>query len=84
MTISKEQFEKLDAMLSDLEADMGALSDWEKGFIGDQIKRVAEYRENVFMSPKQLATIKKIYDAVIGDEEEDDPDDESDENQIPF
>lgn len=84
MTISTEQFERLDLMLSALKADMGALSDWERGFIGDQIKRVDEYRENVFMSPKQMAAIKKIYDAVVGDEAEDEPEEESDENEIPF
>lgn len=84
MAISKEQFERFDSMLSALEADMGALSDWEKGFIGDQIKRVREYRENVFLSPKQLAVIKKIYDATIGDEAEDEVSEADQKDEIPF
>lgn len=64
-----EDFERLKSQLSKLEADMGALNDWERGFIQDQIDRVRKYRENTFISPKQLAVIKKIYDAVVGDEE---------------
>ena len=83
--LSTSDFEKLDDMLSKLKADMAALNDWEKGFISDQISRVEKYRESVFMSPKQMATIKKIYDAVIGDEEAtDDEPEEDDQDELPF
>lgn len=79
MTISTEQAERLDTMLSALEADMGALSDWEKGFIGDQVKRFREYRENMYLSLKQFAKIKAIYDATIGLEAENTLEDDDEE-----
>lgn len=70
MPITDAENEKLGDMLSKLQADFDALNDWEKGFIKDQIDRHAKYGANIHMSPKQWGTVKKIYDAVIGDEEE--------------
>lgn len=72
MAISEEYAEKLDTMLSALEADTGALNEWEQGFIADQRKRLTQYGKEIFLSPKQQAKIKAIYDAVIGDSEADD------------
>lgn len=75
MAISEEYAEKLDAMLSALEADTGAMNPWEQGFIADQRNRLTQYGKEMFLSPKQQAVIKKIYNAVIGDEPEDEIDD---------
>lgn len=71
MAISEEYAERLDTMLSALEADIGACNEWEQTFIADQRKRLTTYGKEIFLSPKQQAKIKAIYDAVIGDETED-------------
>lgn len=84
MAISEEYAEKLDVMLSALEADPGAMSQWEQGFIADQRKRLTQYGKEMFLSPKQQAVIKKIYNAIIRDEPEEEDDQEPEENEIPF
>lgn len=82
MSLNDEQYEKIDLMLSALEADPGALNDWEKNFIADQVKRFRQYGKEMYLSPKQSATIKKIYDAVVGDEPQAGPEDLDD--GLPF
>ena len=43
-----------------LQAMEFAANEWERTFIGDQITKVGQYKENAFLSPKQLAVVKKI------------------------
>lgn len=83
MSLSAEENERLTDMLSALSENLGPLSEWETGFVKDQIERHKKYGAGIFMSAKQWVVLKKIYDAVIGDEEEGDPLQEIDD-ELPF
>lgn len=41
------------------------LNDWEKGFVGDQIKRYEEYGSDIRLSPKQWEMMRKIEDVLV-------------------
>lgn len=61
MSLTEDEDEKLQHMLGLLEENIKLLSEWEQGFIRDQIKRYEEYRANIRVSPKQWAVINRIY-----------------------
>jgi len=83
MALSDTQNEKLGDMLAALEAEMGALNDWETKFVRDQLERHAKYGADVFMSPKQWSALQKIYDAVIGPDPKDVVD-QIEDDEVPF
>lgn len=68
MPLSEERFRSLNEMLDRIEPDIKHLSQWQQGFIRDQIARLAQYGQDTFMSDKQVVQIKKAYKEVTGSE----------------
>ena len=56
-------------MLMAIEPETKQLNDWERGFFTDQWDRYEKYGEGIFMSPKQIAILRKMYEKVTGDVE---------------
>ncbi len=71
MSLTAEEFETLTDMLNAIEAEMGALNQWEQGFIKDQLARVEKYGANIHMSPKQWNAVKKIHFGLTGSDGQD-------------
>jgi len=63
MTISTNQGNYLESVITAFELDPGPLNDWEKGFMKNQSERFEQYGNDIFMSPKQWGVINKIADA---------------------
>lgn len=66
MSLTAEQNEELTDMLQALRAEMDALNDWEKGFIGDMCERHDKYGPETYVSTKQWAKLRGIYNNVVG------------------
>ncbi len=66
MPLSEERFNEIREMLSVIEPELKHLSDWQKGFIRDQITRLDQYGQDTFMSDKQITQIRKAYRDVTG------------------
>lgn len=81
MPLSPRETEELGDMLEAIKADTGALNDWERQFVDDQVRRFDQYGAEIFLSPKQWKKIRDIYEVVTGDKAEG-PDEEDD--SIPF
>lgn len=81
MSLTEAESEKLADMLGAIEAEMGALSDWERGFMKDQLNRHAQYGSGIRLSTKQWAMIRRVYEKVTGDAGETPPPDESEEDR---
>lgn len=64
MNLSLELEEKLRFTLDTLIEHRKDLSEWEQGFLDDQIKRFDEYGARINLSPKQWAVINRMYDKV--------------------
>lgn len=79
MSLTEVENEKLTDMLGAIEAEMGALSDWERGFIKDQLDRHAKYGSGIRLSTKQWAMIRKVYEKVTGDAGETPPPNEDED-----
>lgn len=69
MSVSAEEFERLNDWLQDIAAARSQLSSWERGFFDDQVQRVEQYGANVYFSGKQWAALKKMYEKVTGNTE---------------
>lgn len=66
MTLTAEENQNLEDMLATIEAEMGALSEWERNFIKDQLERHAKYGADMRLSPKQWGVIRRVYANVTG------------------
>lgn len=66
MAITSAQNRELTDILSDIQTDMGSLTEKEAGFVNDQIERHEKYGLNIFMSEKQWNWLKVIRDKVMG------------------
>lgn len=66
MALSDNEFEALKTMMEALEPEVGSgiLSEWQEGFIRDQISRFQQYERGMFLSDKQWEQIRKAYKAV--------------------
>jgi hypothetical protein len=62
LTLSSEQEEYLSAIFDYLDDEAGKLTEWEDGFIRDQLVRYNTYKSEMRLSPKQWAIIYKIGD----------------------
>lgn len=67
MAITAEQLSELNDILTDISGEEGKLSDWERGFVSDQLTRVEKYGQSIFLSPKQWAVLRRIHASVAGD-----------------
>lgn len=83
MAITSEQLSELNDLLTAISGEEGKLSEWERGFVSDQLNRVEKYGQNIYMSPKQWAALRRIHKSVVGDPfERDEAPDMDDE--VPF
>ena len=64
MNLSLEQDEKRAFMLSTIGESRKDLTDWERGFYDDQVKRYVEYGAKMFLSGKQWQVLNKMYSKV--------------------
>lgn len=78
--VSSCENDDLTMKLGAIEAEMGKLSDWERGFIKNQLDRHAQYGADTRVSPKQWAVINRVYEKLTGDQGELPPPDESQED----
>lgn len=79
MTLTAEQNELLTDMLQGLRAELPNMNSWAQGFIKDMCERHDKYGPNTYVSPKQWAKLKELYDEWVGDAEPDDLPDLDDE-----
>lgn len=96
MAITEEQNERLTEILQALEPEIKKLGQASANFVRDQIKRHDQYREAIFVSPKQWAWLEDLYEKYAGGTKQDtraeindtpDPDwgdDEPERDEIPF
>lgn len=66
MTLTLEQEEKLNFIFEELEENRKRLSEWETGFLNDQIKRYEEHQAKMSLSPKQWTVLDRMYQKVTG------------------
>lgn len=64
MNLSLELEEKLKFTLDTIAEHRKDLSDWERGFFDDQVKRYDEFGARMYLSPKQWAVLNRMYDKV--------------------
>ncbi len=64
MPLSERENEYLADVLAAAGEQMKDLTDWEQGFVKDQIKRHEQYGASTFMSKKQWAVIHRIAETV--------------------
>lgn len=64
MNLTLDQEEKLRFMIADISENLKELSNWERDFMNDQIKRYDEYGATMRLSPKQFAIIERIYEKI--------------------
>lgn len=64
MNLTLDQEEKLRFMLADISENMKELTNWERDFMQDQIKRYDGHGAKMFLSGKQWAVIQKIYEKI--------------------
>lgn len=94
MALTSEQDERLTLILESLEPVLKELYPAARGFIEDQLKRHAQYKDDIRMSPKQWAWLEKLYkefapNAEVAapperDDAEDEPEDDMGGDTIPF
>lgn len=61
MSLTTEEEDRLIHLLSSLEDNIKLLSDWERGFVIDNVKRYEEHKSNIRLSPKQWAVLERVY-----------------------
>ena len=64
MTLSEDLEEKFRHAIHTLDDHKNLLSEWERTFLADQLKRYDEYGSNVRLSPKQWAIIDRMMEKV--------------------
>lgn len=66
MSLSVEAEEKFQFMLSSISENVKVLSEWEKNFYDDMVKRYDEFAANIRLSEKQWAAMDRIYTKATG------------------
>lgn len=64
MALTEDEEEKLRFMLSTLEDAQKALTEWERKFLADQIKRYDEYGPMLVLSGKQWSVLNSMFEKV--------------------
>lgn len=64
MPLTDEEEKKFVFYIDTINASLGSLNDWERGFIADQVKRYEEFKSKINLSPKQWSVINKVYEKV--------------------
>lgn len=62
MPLTDDQYTELQGILQALEPNLASVYQSGQGFIRDQIEREAKYGQDMFMSPKQWAWLRKLND----------------------
>lgn len=68
MALNDNEYEAMKTMVEALEPelDSGILTEWQEGFIRDQIDRFRQYERGMYCSVKQWEQIKKAYKEATG------------------
>lgn len=61
MALTAEQVEFFEHAVPVFEAEMEQLTEWERKFIADQIRRFREYGYDTHMSPKQWDIVERVW-----------------------
>ena len=64
MPLTEAEEEKLNDFLVEFEENRKFLSDWERAFLDDQIKRYADFKSKMSLSPKQWAVLNRMYEKI--------------------
>jgi len=64
MTLTDNQEQLLVEMLDTIGANRSRLGSWERTFFDDQAKRYAEHQSRMWLSGKQWAVLRKMYEKV--------------------
>jgi len=67
MTLSDESNELLETVLQTLEPELKNMTQNERQFVEDQIKRHAEWGAQIRLSPRQKTWLQDIYERVSGE-----------------
>ncbi len=62
MSLTDEQEEKFRFVVHTLDDARKDLSEWERNFLDDQLKRYDQYGSKITLSPKQWAVLDKMYE----------------------
>ena len=65
MSLTSEEEDRLIHLLSSLEDNLKLLSEWERGFVQDHVKRYEQYKSGIRLSPKQWGVLQRVYDEKI-------------------
>lgn len=66
MSLTTEAEEKFSFILSSISENIKVLSDWEKGFYDDMVKRYDEFQANIRISEKQWSVLQRMYEKATG------------------
>lgn len=66
MALNNDEFNMVVEVLEEFESDPSQFNDWEKTFLTSMKPRMEKYKQNTFMSDKQLASITKMYEKIMG------------------
>lgn len=64
MALTDDQEQRLADILDTLMAARSKLSQWEQGFLDDQVKRYDQYKSAITLSPKQWGVLDRMLDKV--------------------
>lgn len=64
VVLSQEDFEEVQKTILEAFENQDALSDWERAFVEDNVKRLEKYGARTLFSDKQLAAIDRIRKAL--------------------
>lgn len=67
MSLTDDEENRLIHLLSSLEENLKLLSEWERGFVLDHVKRFEEHKSNIRLSPKQWAVLERVFKEKIED-----------------
>ncbi len=62
MALSDKEYTELQSILQALEPALDRVYPAGRGFVADQIEREKKYGQDMFMSPKQFAWLRKLND----------------------
>lgn len=60
MALSDRTVEWLEGFFTDYQSNRNRVSDWERGFMDDQVKRFEQYEAETRFSPKQWQVINRV------------------------
>ena len=60
MALSDRTVEWLEGFFTDYQSNRNRVSDWERGFMDDQVKRFEQYEAETRFSPRQWDVMRRV------------------------